>query len=257
MPDCFASTTVGELPPRGTTRHRKRALDSVVSPHGQAVREMEETIPMKRTTSVRLGALAGALGLGLTGAAASVAGQASAAGPNPVSFRMVRSANAQAIGCLPKAHATVTVTPTGPVETMRVVADGLPPSTGFDLFVIQVPDAPFGMSWYQGDLETNQVGHADQTYVGRFNVETFSVAPNVAAAPVVHTTPIKDADKNPATPPVHQYHLGIWFNSPKDATAAGCQSAVTPFNGEHNAGVQALSTRNFPPLAGPLSKIKP
>jgi hypothetical protein len=212
---------------------------------------------MKRTTTVRLGALAGAVGLGLTGAAASVAGPASAAGPKPISFHMVRSANAQAIGCLPRARATVTVTPKGPVERMRVVADGLPANTDFDLFVIQVPDAPFGMSWYQGDLETNGSGHAAQTFVGRFSVETFSVAPNVAPAPVVHTTPIKDADKNPATLPVHQYHLGIWFNSPKDAVKAGCQSAVTPFNGEHNAGVQALSTRNFPALAGPLSKIKP
>ena len=31
--------------------------------------------------------------------------------------------------------------------------------------------------------------------------------------------------------------------------------AVTPFNGEHNAGVQALSTCNFPDQAGPLRQI--
>jgi hypothetical protein len=48
------------------------------------------------------------------------------------------------------------------------------------------------------------------------------------------------------------YHLGLWFNSPRDAARAGCPATVTPFNGEHNAGVQALSTRNFSTLFGPL-----
>lgn len=65
---------------------------------------------------------------------------------------------------------------------MRVSAKHLPPNTDFDLFVIQVPNAPFGISWYQGDL-------------------------------------------------------------------------TTPFNGEHDAGVQALSTQNFPDQAGPLRQV--
>jgi hypothetical protein len=36
-----------------------------------------------------------------------------------------------------------------------VHATGLPKRTDFDLFVIQVPNAPFGVGWYQGDLRTN------------------------------------------------------------------------------------------------------
>jgi hypothetical protein len=32
---------------------------------------------------------------------------------------------------------------------------------------------------------------------------------------------------------------------------------VTPFNGEHNAGIQAMSTRNFGDLIGPLQEITP
>ena len=36
--------------------------------------------------------------------------------------------------------------------------------------------------------------------------------------------------------PVHKYHVGLWFNSPKTAAKAGCGSTVTPFNGTHNAG---------------------
>ena len=66
-----------------------------------------------------------------------------------------------------------------------------------------------------------------------------------------------DAATNPITEPVHTYHLGLWFNSPTDAQAAGCPATVTPFNGEHNAGVQALSTTQFPKDKGPLRSLKP
>jgi hypothetical protein len=52
------------------------------------------------------------------------------------------------------------------------------------------------------------------------------------------------------------YHLGLWFNSPSDALKAGCSGNVTPFNGEHNAGIQALNTSNFPDNAGPLIQVK-
>ena len=43
----------------------------------------------------------------------------------------------------------------------------------------------------------------------------------------------------------------------KDAEAAGCPNKVTPFNGEHNAGIQALSTRTFPADEGPLRNLEP
>ena len=56
---------------------------------------------------------------------------------------------------------------------------------------------------------------------------------------------------------MHTFHLGLWFNSPADAVAAGCPGATTPFNGEHNAGVQVLSTRGFGDTAGPLGRLKP
>jgi hypothetical protein len=171
---------------------------------------------------------------------------------------MVRSAAAEKAGCLKGARARVTDIPLGPVELLSIRATGLPPNTEFDLFVIQVPNAPFGLSWYQGDLESNAQGVAEGIFVGRFNIETFIVAPGVAPAPVVHDQkPFPDAATNPATPPVHTFHLGIWFNSPDDAKKAGCGNAVTPFNGEHNAGIQALSTRNFGDLHGPLRQLKP
>jgi hypothetical protein len=141
---------------------------------------------------------------------------------------------------------------------MNVEVEGLPPNTDFDFFVIQVPNAPFGLSWYQGDIQTDDEGEGHATFIGRFSIETFIVAPGVAPAPVVFDQPpFPDAASNPQTPPVQTYHLGLWFNSPKDAQAAGCPAAVTPFNGEHNAGVQALSTRNFQIDHGPLRDINP
>src|SRR6478609_7059652 len=110
---------------------------------------------------------------------ASLAGTGSAASKQ-IQFRMLRSTGAVTAGCIPHARARVTVTSQGPVEVMRVHAHGLPKNTDFDLFVIQVPNAPFGLSWYQGDLETNSKGVADGTFVGRFSRETFIVAPGTA-----------------------------------------------------------------------------
>jgi hypothetical protein len=176
------------------------------------------------------------------------------------SFRMVRSSNAVAADCLRGATGQVTINSLGPVESMRVELDGLPPNREFDLFVIQQPNAPFGLSWYQGDLETDADGHAEQRFLGRFSIETFTVAPGSVAAPVVHEDgPFPDASSNPAFAPVHQYHLGLWFGTAGAARAAGCtgdQLVRTPFNGVHRAGVQALSTRQFGALNGPLRQIQ-
>jgi hypothetical protein len=174
-----------------------------------------------------------------------------------VRFPMVRSAAAENGACLADASATVTVRSLGAVELMSVDATGLPPNTDFDFFVLQIPNAPFGLAWYQGDVETDDNGEAHQEFLGRFNNETFIVAqpPGGQPAPVEHSNPpFPDASSNPATEPVHTYHLGLWFNSPDDAVAARCPGTVTRFNGEHNAGIQVLSTRNFPGL-GPLHQI--
>jgi hypothetical protein len=175
--------------------------------------------------------------------------------PPQISFDMVVSKGAAA--CLPKAEAEVKVISNGGAEDMFISATGLPPDTDFDFFVIQVPNAPFGLSWYQGDLRSNADGDAVQHFRGRFSIETFIVAPSVAPAPVVFNGPFPDAARNPATGPIQTYHLGLWFNSPADAQNAGCPNAVTPFNGEHNAGIQVLNTSNFPDNHGPLRDLHP
>jgi hypothetical protein len=173
-------------------------------------------------------------------------------------FDLVRNTafDAQFPNFAPHAHGRVRIESVGPIEIMNVTVWGLPPNTDFDFFVIQEPIAPFGLSWYQGDIETNRFGVGFERFVGRFNIETFIVAPGVfpTPAPTPHPT---DASTNPATPPIHTYHLGLWFNSPKDAVTAKGPGNVTPFNGEHNAGVQVLNTSNFLPHEGPLFNVKP
>ena len=101
---------------------------------------------------------------------------------------MVRSAAAENGNCLEGARGRVTVTSLGPVEVMVVDVTGLPPNTEFDFFVIQLPNAPFGLAWYQGDIETDDEGEGTQVFIGRFNIETFIVAqpPGNQPTPVVH-----------------------------------------------------------------------
>jgi hypothetical protein len=140
---------------------------------------------------------------------------------------------------------------------MDVSVEGLPPNTDFDYFVIQVPKAPFGVAWYQGDIQTDKKGRGRQQFIGRFSIETFAFAQGPAPAPVVFNGPFPDASSNPPFNPIQMYHLGLWFNQPADAQHAGCPATVTAFNGEHNAGLQVLNTSNFLDDHGPLRQVDP
>jgi len=157
-------------------------------------------------------------------------------------FKLVPSPNIAT--CLSKAKGTVTITPNSLNDKMKVSVSGLAPSTGYDLFVIQLPNKPFGVAWYQSDLQTDSTGAGSATVQGIFNKETFSVS--TGGTVTFGAT--------------HQYHLGLWFNDPKVPFNLGCEPGatspiVTPFNGTQNAGVQVLNTSNFPDNAGPLSHV--
>ena len=159
--------------------------------------------------------------------------------------------------CVPNALGTVQITKAGGVEIMDVIVEHLVPNTEYDFFVIQVPNSPFGIAWYQGDIETDGNGRGHQRVIGRFSIETFSVAVGSQPAPVVFNGPFPDASSNPPFNPIQMYHLGLWFGSPETAQKAGCPATVTPFNGEHNAGIQVLNTSTFPDNQGPLFSVKP
>ncbi|MBO0847308.1 MAG: hypothetical protein J2P22_18050 [Nocardioides sp.] len=182
-----------------------------------------------------------------TGAALAAATHADASSKTNT-FHMHRSPGIVAAGCIPDATAKVTVRNRGPVEEMTIHASGL---------VIQVPNAPFGVAWYQGDLESDKHGEVEGTFVGRFSHETFAVAPGTAPAPLVHDGSFPDATGNPAFGPIHTFRPGLWFNSPRKAARVGCPATVTPFNGVHHAGVQVLNTAQFPDAKGPLGRLQP
>jgi hypothetical protein len=123
-------------------------------------------------------------------------------------------------------------------DTMTVTASGLPPNTGFDLFLVEHSpfDAgftAFGFGWYQSDVESNNAGKISVKVVGIFDNETFIENPS-------------------STMPVHTYNVGFWFDSPQ-TEAAKCGTAApaaTPFNGEQDAGLLAMVT-----TGAPLGKI--
>jgi hypothetical protein len=130
-------------------------------------------------------------------------------------------------------------------QVMTVSVKNLAPNAGYDLFVLEIPNKPFGIAWYQSDLQTDGHGNGSVQVRGIFNEETFSVS---TGGP---TTTFK------AT---HQFHLGLWFNDPEVPFKLKCEGTatspvVTPFNGEQHAGIQVLNTSNFPDNAGPLSKV--
>jgi hypothetical protein len=187
--------------------------------------------------------------------AASVAALASVQAHAAMTRQFSMTVSAGASKCLPNATAMVTVHSFGDFENLEVVVSGLPANKDFDFFIIQVPTAPFGAAWYMGDISTGGGGIGVGNFVGRFSSETFIISPGATPAPNQFPDPpafVPEAVGGVMTNPVQMYHLGLWFDSAADALAAGCPGTHTPFNGEHNAGIQVLNTATFPNLAGPL-----
>ncbi len=77
----------------------------------------------------------------------------------------------------------------GEFENLEVLVSNLPPNTGFDLFSIEVPNAPFGLAWYIGDIVTDANGIGVGNFVGRFNIETFVISPGIPTTPPPNVFP--------------------------------------------------------------------
>ena len=146
--------------------------------------------------------------------------------------------------CLPHASGEATILPDAFNDTMNFKVYNLAPKQKYTLFVTQLPNKPFGISWYQGAIFTDGDGNGNVIVRGIFDKKTFSVSPG-------GTTTFA---------PTHQYHLGLWFSDPQTPFKLGCEPGakapiVTPFNGTQHAGILALNTSNFSNDAGPLSKV--
>jgi hypothetical protein len=198
-------------------------------------------LPVRRAgRTAAILAASGALVISLAAARSAVASNSAPA--LGFHFTMIRTPG---VTCLPNARGSVTIVRGAQNDTMTISVRGLPPHTGFDLFVIQLPNKPFGVSWYQSDLQTGRRGRGTVVVKGIFNRETFTLVPGA-------TTPTA----------VHQFHLGLWFNNPAKPFNLGCEHGqavpiVTPFNGEQHAGIQILNTSNFPDDRGPLKHVRP
>lgn len=149
-------------------------------------------------------------------------------------FNMVRAAGATCLAI--NARGRITIGNLGPVQNMHVEVSGLTLNNDFTLFITQHSTRPFGFSWYQGEIHTDQKGRGVGDVVGIFSDETFTLT-----------------DTNT---PVQMSHLAMWFADANDAANAGCPDIDTPFDGDHRAGILVLSTENFPDIRGPLQRIR-
>ena len=147
------------------------------------------------------------------------------------------------------------VTPTAQVVVNRgelsdvliLELKGVKPNLGFDLFTIQNSNLlangtvdpnfkNFGLAWYQTDVQADSSGNAE------------------VAIKTILLDQIFGFDPASGLEPTHTFHVGFWFNNPQDAAACGFNTAEpTPFNGEQNAGPNAMiSLPNSTTSLGPL-----
>ena len=179
--------------------------------------------------------------------------------PNSTTFTFPLTVSPGAASCLPNAKGVVIDHTFGNVENLNVTVSGLPANTDFVLFIIQVPNSPFGLAWYNGDILTDDTGTGVINAVGRFNIGTFIFSMGAVPSRNVFPSPpavVPNSTTGAVTNGAVQiYHLGIWFNTPEDAAKAGCPDTATPFTSDHRAGIQVLNTATFPDNEGPLFHV--
>jgi hypothetical protein len=173
------------------------------------------------------------------------------ASPNEITFDLVPNPAFKA--CLVKdpwmpASAKVTVSRTALNEVLLLELNNIKPGLAFDLFTVQhspflangSPDpnfkANFGLAWYQSDVQ------ADSSGQGEVVIKTIQLDQIFGFDPTV------------ALPPTNTFHVGFWFNNPRDAAACGFDvTKPTPFNGEHKAGPLAMIS--LPSATAPLGPL--
>jgi hypothetical protein len=119
-------------------------------------------------------------------------------------------------------------------DMMTISLHNFKPGLSFDLFTVQRSPLQadgaldpgfknFGFAWYQTDIDVDPFGEAFVEIKTVLLNEIFGFDPDGPVAP----TPT--------------FHVGLWFDDPKDAMSCGFDPAhPTPFNGEHKAGPLAM-----------------
>jgi hypothetical protein len=153
-----------------------------------------------------------------------------AQGPVPFSFDLGPASNA-ITACLPNATARVTVFPKEEirgVDTLDLKAEGLPPNTTFAVFLTKIPVPPFVPVQYIGDFTTNAAGRGS-VRVDAIVEEAFTLDANSVRT-----------DLN---------HVVFWFADPTADEFFVPGSPPTLFDGDGEAGIAAMSSKNFLPGA--------
>jgi hypothetical protein len=144
----------------------------------------------------------------------------------------------QLAACMPGAQLNVRVSPTGDrrgADRFEISGDHLPPNTDFTIFLLQQPGAPFGAAEYIGDLSTNAGGNA--------HADLELIVDEAFSSTLVGGVRTR-VDLN---------SVGLWFADPTgdDFCLGQGNGAVTPFDGDNQAGVQAFNSANADPLPAP------
>jgi hypothetical protein len=146
-------------------------------------------------------------------------------------------ASAQLKACFPNSHVDITVKETVDdvgFDSFNVRARGLPKNTAFTVFLLQQAETPFGAAEYIGDFFTDSTGKANNTFK--------LIVSEAFSSTLVNGTRVRQ----------ELNRVGAWFADPADDDfCLGAGSPVTPFDGDNEAGVQALNSRNSPPLPAP------
>ncbi|MFL5927748.1 MAG: hypothetical protein ACJ77E_12520 [Gaiellaceae bacterium] len=144
----------------------------------------------------------------------------------------------QLAACMPGAQLTAGVALTTDehgFDRLGISGRNLPPNTEFTIFLLQQAGAPFGAAEYIGDFSTDAAGNAHNNL--RLIVqEAFS------------STLV-----NGVRTRVDLNRIGVWFADPAgdDFCLGANGGAVTPFDGDNEAGVQAFNSANAEPLPAP------
>ncbi len=169
--------------------------------------------------------------------AGSAAPQAPAKKVHKTTFSLVP--NTPFLNCMQAkgetATAVATVTRNKLNDKLDLELSGFKSHLDFDLFTVQTspflsdgtPDPSFtnfGLAWYQSDVHTDDDGEASVTIKTILLDQIFGFDPAVSLSPT------------------NTFHLGFWFNDPQTPVPCGYNGALTPFNGEHNAGPFAFIT---------------
>lgn len=206
---------------------------------------------MKIKTSfvaLTIGALAGAAALSGCGAGATdspdlkkvsdTSSLKAPAQPKNISFHLAASSE-QLKKCMPKAKVDVALalqTDATGRDILKVDMSGVPAKTSFTFFLLETPGAPFGAAEYIGDVNTDRYGKG--------HAELRLIVQEAFASTVVSGKRVR-VDLN---------QVGMWFADPAgdDFCLGKGAGAVTPFDGDNEAGVQAFNSANQPTAPLPL-----